>query len=39
MNSSQDNIYTVSGVAQDKKLRVLALGRGVPSKRKLHSIS
>ena len=36
MNSSNDNIHTVSGVAQDKKVRVRALGRGARSRRKLH---
>ena len=37
MNSLNDNIYTVSGVAQDKKVRIRALGRGACSKSKLHS--
>ena len=31
MNSLNDNIYTVSGVAQDKKVRVRTLGRGAHS--------
>ena len=37
MNRANDNIYTASGIAQDKKVRVQALGRGVRSKSKLHS--
>ena len=36
MNSSNDNINTASGVAQDKKVCVWALGRGARSKNKLH---
>ena len=37
MNNLNDNIHTASGVAQDKKVRVRALGRGARSKSKLHS--
>ena len=37
MNSPNDNIYTASGVAPNKKLRVRALGIGARSKNKLHS--
>ena len=37
MNSPNDNIHTASGVAQDKSVRVRALGTGVCSKYKLHS--
>ena len=37
MNSSNDNIHTVSGVAQDKKIHVRALGKGGRSKSKLNS--
>ena len=37
MNSPNDNIHTASGVAQDKSVRVRALGRGACSKCKLHS--
>ena len=36
MNSSNDNIYAVSGVALDTNVRVRALGRGALLKRKLH---
>ena len=36
MNSPNDNIHTASGVAQDKKVRVRALGRGACLKSKLH---
>ena len=36
MNSSIDNIYTASGVAQDKKVCVRALDREARSKSKLH---
>ena len=35
MNSPSHNIYTASGVAQDKMVRVRALGRKVFSKSKL----
>ena len=38
MNSLIDNIYTASGVVQDKKVRVRVLGRGAHSKSKLHSL-
>ena len=37
MNSPNDNIDTASGVAQDKKVCVWALGRGARSKHNLHS--
>ena len=37
MNSPNDNIHTPSGVAQNKKIRVRALGRTARSKSKLHS--
>ena len=37
MNSPKNNIRTALGVAQDKKVRVRALGRGVRSKWKLYS--
>ena len=37
MNSTNDNIHTASGVAQNKNVRVQALGRGAHSKSKLHS--
>ena len=37
MNSPNDNIHTASGVAQNKKVRVRASGRGARSKSKLHS--
>ena len=37
MNSLNDNIHTASGVAQNKKTCIWALGRGVHSKSKLHS--
>ena len=37
MNSPNDNIHTASGVVQNKKMRVRALGRGARSKSKLHS--
>ena len=37
INSSNDNIYIASGVAQNKKVRVRALGRGARSKSKLPS--
>ena len=33
MNSPNDNIYTASGVAQNKKVCVCALGRGDRSKK------
>ena len=37
MNNSTDNIHTVSGVAQNKKVCAGVLGRGVRSKSKLRS--
>ena len=37
MNRVKNNIHAASGVAQDKKVRVRALGRGARSKSKLHS--
>ena len=37
MNSLNDNIVTASGVEQNKKVRVWALGRGSYSKSKLYS--
>ena len=37
MNALNDNIYTASGIAQDKKVCVQALGRRSCSKSKLHS--
>ena len=37
MNSQNDNIDTASGIAQDKKVHVQALSRGVHLKSKLHS--
>ena len=37
MNSPNDNIHTASGVTQDKKVCVWALGRGDHLKNKLHS--
>ena len=36
MNNSIDNIHIASGVAQDKKVRVRALGRGACLKNELH---
>ena len=36
MNSPNNNIYTASGVAQDKKVRIRALGRRARLKSKLH---
>ena len=36
MNSSNDNIHTASGVAQDKKVRVWVFGRGALLKSTLH---
>ena len=36
MNNPNDNIHSASGAAQDKKLRVRALGRGARLKSKLH---
>ena len=39
MISSNDNIHTASGVAEDEKVRVWALGTGARSKSKLHSPS
>ena len=38
MNSPNDNIHTASGVMQEKKVRVRALGRGARSKSMLHSL-
>ena len=37
MNSSNDNIYSASGVAQNKHVRVRALDRGTRSKGNLYS--
>ena len=36
MTQSNNSIHTALGVAQDKKVRVRALGRGARSKSKLH---
>ena len=38
MNSPNDNIHIASGVAQDEKVCVWALGRGARLKSKLHSL-